>query len=88
MRAQLAEAGRVLRDHFNRMMALGESLRSVSTLAPLDPTYAAKALAALLAAARAGEPGPFLFVVTCPPQGPVDDPDPAHLPPPVRALFR
>jgi D-cysteine desulfhydrase len=55
---------------------------------PLDPTYAAKALAALLAAARAGEPGPFLFVVTCPPQGPVDDPDPAHLPPPVRALFR
>ena len=33
MRAQLAEAVRVLRDHFNQMMALGESLRSVSALA-------------------------------------------------------
>ena len=32
MRGQLAEAVRVLRDHFNRMMAIGESLRSVSAL--------------------------------------------------------
>ncbi len=30
MRARLAEAATVLRDHFNRMAALGESLRSVS----------------------------------------------------------
>ena len=30
MRAQLAEAARVLRDYFNRLMALGEPLRSVS----------------------------------------------------------
>jgi AcrR family transcriptional regulator len=32
MTAQLAEAARVLRDHFNQMTALGESLRSVSAL--------------------------------------------------------
>src|SRR6185295_9926910 len=32
MKTQLAEAVRVLRDHFNQMMALGESLRSVSAL--------------------------------------------------------
>jgi len=32
MQAQLAEAARVLRDHFNRMMALGEALRSISAL--------------------------------------------------------
>ncbi len=32
MRAQLSEAARLLRDHFNRMMALGESLRSVSAV--------------------------------------------------------
>lgn len=32
MAAQLREAVRVLRDHFNRMTALGESLRSVSAL--------------------------------------------------------
>jgi len=32
MAVQLAEAARVLREHFNRMMALGESLRSISDL--------------------------------------------------------
>jgi len=32
MRTQLLEAARVLREHFNRMMALGESLRSISAL--------------------------------------------------------
>jgi AcrR family transcriptional regulator len=32
MREQLAEAARVLLDHFKRMMALGESLRSMSAL--------------------------------------------------------
>src|SRR6185295_5064952 len=32
MRVRLAEAAGVLRDHFNRMAALGESLRSVSAL--------------------------------------------------------
>lgn len=53
----------------------------------LDPTYGAKALAALVAAARAGAPGPFGFVVTCPPQRPVADPDPTSLPAPLRALF-
>lgn len=32
----------------------------------LDPTYAAKAFAALVAAARSGRPGPYLFVATSP----------------------
>src|SRR6185369_973872 len=32
MQARLGEAARLLRDHFNRMMALGESLRSASML--------------------------------------------------------
>jgi hypothetical protein len=37
MTAQLGEAVRVLRDHFNQMMALGESLRSVSALPGARP---------------------------------------------------
>ena len=32
----------------------------------LDPTYAAKAFAALVTAARSGRPGPYLFVATSP----------------------
>ena len=40
----------------------------------LDQTYAAKAFASLVAAARAGEPGPYLFLHTSPGDAPRTDP--------------
>ncbi len=54
MRTQLAEAARVLLDRFNRMMALGESLRSVSALhadRQRDVTRLVKESAAVISAA-------------------------------------